>query len=190
MKITIEKIKRIILILVIFIIYTYIFKGYIAYLPTIPVYPNNKEEIKKMKLLMKKRTAEDVRFFYLTNESVSKAFLTLPYVKETREELDMIATNQNIIINIFKYLINRRRPWQEDKEIKPINIETAQTQAYPAGHAYQAYYICKVLSKRYPNNRDELKEIAKKCDECRVYAGLHYPSDGIFSKKLVNFFNN
>ena len=66
MKITIEKIKRIILILVIFIIYTYIFKGYIAYLPTIPVYPNNKEEIKKMKLLMKKRTAEDVRFLYLT----------------------------------------------------------------------------------------------------------------------------
>lgn len=189
MKVNVETIKRIVFILVIYCVYTYIFKGYIAYLPTLPIYPNNKDEIKKMKIIIKQRTQDDIRFFYLTNESVSKGFLELPFVKETREELDNMAISQNSIIKLFKYSINRRRPWQEDKEIKPINIETAQTPAYPAGHAYQAYYMCKILSKRYPDKKQELNKMAMRCDKCRIQAGLHYPSDGEFSKKLVNFFN-
>ena len=189
MKVNIETIKRTIFILVIFYIYTHLFKGYISYLPTLPIYPNNEQEIKKMKIIIKNRTQDDIRFFHLTNETVSKGFLELPFVKETREDLDKMAISQNIIIKLFKYSINRRRPWQEDNEIKPINIETAQTPAYPAGHAYQAYYICKILSKRYPDKKQELNRMAMRCDKCRIQAGLHYPSDGDFSKKLVYFFN-
>ena len=36
---------------------------------------------------------------------------------------------------------------QVNKNIKPIDISTAQTPAYPAGHAFQAYYLAKILSK-------------------------------------------
>ena len=97
--------------------------------------------------------------------------------------------SQNNIIYLFKYIINRRRPWQITKEIKPINIDTAKTPAYPAGHAYQAYLLYKILSKKYPNLEKKFKEIAYKCDDCRIKAGLHYPSDGVFSRKLVDLFN-
>ena len=116
-----------------------------------------------------------------------KAFL--PYVKESLEELDSYSKKQNNIIFFFKYLINRQRCWNINKSIKPINIDTAQTPAYPAGHAYQAYLLSKILSKKYPEKKELFDNLAYKCDKCRVLAGLHYPSDGKFSKTLVNLFN-
>jgi len=76
-----------------------------------------------------------------------------------------------------------------DKAIKPINVETVQTPAYPAGHAYQAYLVAKKLSLKYPRKKRLFYNIALRCDICRVKAGLHYPSDGIFSRKLVDLFN-
>ena len=133
--------KKVIIILLFYIIFTNYFKGYYFYYPSIPVYTNNKKELEVVKNKIRNRNVEDINFFYKTNESVAYAFL--PLVNETINDLEEIATSQNNIILFFKYLINRRRPWQEDKNIKPINIETAQTPAYPAGHAYQAYYLAK-----------------------------------------------
>jgi len=112
------------------------------------------------------------------------------YVPETREELKKIEISQNHIITFFKYVINRRRSYQLNPNLNVINIKTAQTPAYPSGHAYQAYLIANKLSNRYPEKKDMLYEIARKCDDCRVKAGIHYPSDGEFSKKLVKFFNH
>ena len=109
--------------------------------------------------------------------------------KESLEELNSYYIKQNYIILFFKYLINRQRCWNLNKLIKPINIDTAKTPSYPAGHAYQAYLLSKILSKKYPEKRELFEKIAYKCDECRVLAGLHYPSDGVFSRKLVDYFN-
>ena len=44
------------------------------------------------------------------------------------------------------------------------------------------------LSEKYPEKKKLFEKIAKKCDLCRVQAGLHYPSDGEYSKKLVDLF--
>ena len=123
-------------------------------------------------------------FFYKTNKSVSAAFL--PYVKENLKELNSIINEPNNIILGFKYFINRARPNQIDNTIKPLNISTAQTPAYPAGHAFQAYYLAKKLSKRYPRLTKTLNKIANECDVTRVKAGIHYPSDGKFAQYLVN----
>ena len=75
-----------------------------------------------------------------------------------------------------------------DIKIKPIDKSTAQTPAFPAGHAFQAYLLSKKLSEKYPEKKKLFEKIAKKCDLCRVQAGLHYPSDGEYSKKLVESF--
>jgi hypothetical protein len=182
-----QKNKNMIFIIIIYLFYITKYKEYISILPTIQIYPSNKDEIKILKKKIKSRNKEDINFFYLTNETVSNAFM--PYVKESKEELDDLAMSQNNIIYIFKYLINRRRPWQMTDKINPINIDTAKTPAYPAGHAYQAYLLYNILSKKYPHLKEKLEEIAYKCDDCRVKAGLHYPSDGEFSRKLVNIFN-
>ncbi len=173
--------------IIIYTIYVYIFRGYISYLPTIPIYPNNNKDLKLLKQQMNQRTNNDIELFFKTNDSVVHAFL--PYVNETEENLNKIATSQNHIILFFKYLINRRRPYQIDINLKPLSTLTSQTPAYPAGHAYQALLVASYLSTKYPDKKKIFDNIAYECDKCRVKAGIHYISDGKFSKTLFHLFN-
>ncbi len=55
--------KKILFILVVYLIYINLFKGYISYYPTIPVYPNNNTDLEIMKKEMANRTPEDVKLF-------------------------------------------------------------------------------------------------------------------------------
>lgn len=183
-----EKVKKIIFIIIIYLIYVNFFKGYYSYIPTIPIYPNNEEDLLLLKKEISERNQEDVNFFFKTNKSVVTAFK--PYVMESEEELEKISISQNFIILFFKYLINRRRPYQIDENVNPLNTETSQTPAYPAGHAYQAALVASYLSKKYPDKQDLFNKIALECDNCRVKAGIHYVSDGMFSRKLFKIFNN
>ena len=177
--------KQVYILTLLYIIFIYLNNAYIRLYPSIPVYPDNKKELKIVKKLISKRNKDDINFFYKTNNSVSAAFL--PYVDLDQNYIDNIVYSQKYIIRFFKYLINRKRPYQLG--IKPIDISTAQTPSYPAGHSYQAYLVAKKLSKIYPQKKQLFYKIAIKCDMCRVKAGLHYPSDGVFSRKLVDYFN-
>ena len=179
--------NKYIIAIIIYITFIYLNKAYIRFYPTIPVYPASEKELLQVKKMMSNRTKEDVKLFYLTNKSVSAAFL--PYVNESKEVLDKIVVSQNNKIYFFKYLINRIRPWQLKNGVVPLDISTAQTPAYPAGHAYQAYLLAKYLGKKYPYKKKLFLDTAIECDYCRIKAGLHYPSDGIFARKLVDYFN-
>lgn len=130
------------------------------------------------------RNSVDVNFFHLTNESVSHAYVE--HVNESVEELNNMFKPTIYVILLFKWLINRPRPYQLDNSIKYFHTNTGQTPSMPAGHAFQAYYLAKKLSKKYPEKKELFEEIAKKCNDCRVHAGIHYPSDGEFSKLLIN----
>ena len=163
-----NKMKRIIIIIVVFVIFSLFFKGYIPFYPSIPVYPNNKEEVQLVKKYIKGRSKEDVEFFY--------KMITDPLVK--------------LVVYGNKYLLNRARPEQVDSSIKPIDTSTAETPAFPAGHAYQAHVLYKILSKKYPEKKDLFEKLSYECDMCRIKAGLHYPSDGEYSRQLVNLFYN
>ena len=79
-------------------------------------------------------------------------------------------------------------PKQILPDLDVLTSTTAHTPAYPAGHAFQAYYLAHTLGKKYPDLQDKLNEIAEQCDSTRVKAGLHYPSDGEFSKHLITLF--
>ena len=173
--------------LAIYIIYIKTYKGYNTFYHTVPVYPNNNIDLKILKKEMSERTQKDVKLFFDTNETVVTAFL--PYVNEKFEDLQKVVLSQNYIINFFKYFINRRRPYQVDNKLNPLSTKTSQTPAYPAGHAYQAMLLAKHLTSKYPNKKDLFYKIALDCDYCRVKAGIHYKSDGEFSRKLFNFFN-
>ena len=131
-----------------------------------------------LKREINQRTQQDIDLFYKTNQSVGYAFK--PYVDESEEELEEVITSQNFIIYFFKYFINRRRPYQIDENIKPLNTDTSQTPAYPAGHAYQAILLASHLSKKYPEKKELFDKIALDCDKCRVRAGF-IMCDGKFS---------
>ena len=161
-------------------------RRYISLLPTIPVYPNNETESQVVKRYTQQRSPYYVQLFLETDRSVSAAFDTL--VKEDITTLDRMITSPKIlsVVYFFKYTINRARPHQIDESLDRLSSDTADTPAYPSGHAFQAYYLAKVLSERYPEKMSELYEVAEACALSRVYAGLHYPSDNRFSRWLVD----
>ena len=86
----------------------------------------------------------------------------------------------------LKYFFNRARPKHIIPDLDVLESETADTPAFPSGHAFQSYYLANYLSQLYPNKKDLFNDIAEKCAMARVYAGLHYPSDNKFSKYLVD----
>ena len=160
-------------------------KRYISVLPTIPVYPDNRKEALVVKRYSKNITPYYQALFQKTDRSVSDAFRER--VSESVRELDQIISSNLVTLPIYvtKYSINRARPSQINREIRTLLSKTADTPAYPSGHAFQAYYLAHVLSARYPHKTEELWRLADECALSRVYAGIHYPSDNQFSKTLV-----
>ena len=161
-------------------------KRYYLFFPTLLLYPNNNDEVKIVKNIMNTRSQSDILFFKKTDPSVSYAFEEL-LPQYSDGELDTMFSKYNIIIYFFKYSINRARPIQIDNNLNILESTTANSPAYPAGHAFQGYLLAKLLAKKHPEKRQELEHIAEKCNIVRIKAGLHYPSDGLFSKKIVNY---
>ena len=161
---------------------------YIPFLPTIPIYPNSEKEVLLVEKQVNLRNKHDIDFFQLTDKSVSPVFSSI--VPISIKELDEIITEFPIvfIISFFKYTINRPRPIQIKPSLNVLTSISANTPAFPAGHSFQAYYLAKKLGKSYPELQTQLDNIAERCNSVRIKAGLHYPSDGEFSKQLVNIF--
>ena len=177
------EIKFVLLLYVIILIYQP--KRYISWLPTIPLYPNNREEVKVVRQMMDQRQPHHEYMFHLTDKSIVYAFKD--HVSESISELRGIILRIHVmaIILLSKYVYNRARPHQTDPQISPFKSTTDKTPSYPSGHAFQAYYLADVLSERYPDKTQLFHELAEECALCRVYAGIHYPSDNEYSKHLV-----
>tara|TARA_B100000674_G_C37651800_1_gene828292 strand:+ start:188 stop:685 length:498 start_codon:yes stop_codon:yes gene_type:complete len=154
------------------------------YLPTIRfLYPDSYIEANKVVKQIETRTQEDIDFFTLTDNSVIYAFRDIvPNIE--LEYLRKIANSQDKKIILLKNFINRPRPYQMSSRILPLRSTTAHTPAFPAGHAAQAYILANYLQKKYPHKKKIFEKIADKCNDCRIKAGLHYPSDGIYSKMI------
>lgn len=162
---------------------------YYIWYPTITDYPNNASEIKIMvRDYINKRTPENIAFFKLTDKSPIKAFQNI-ISDEQMQKIHKIITSPAIILKImyYKKLYNRARPSQVAPHlINALYSTTANTPSYPSGHAIQAYYAAKILSKWEPSRKKELLEIARRCADIRIIAGLHYPSDRDFGMWLVD----
>lgn len=155
--------------------------------PTITIYPNNEREIIEVKKYVEQRTQKDIDFFQLTDIFVSNAFVD--HVPDTKEELDKLVNGKILlIISIYKYLINRARPYQIDTKLNTLSSQTAHTPGYPSGHAFQAYYLAKKLGQKYPEKKEQLIDIANECAKVRVIGGVHFPSDINYAQELVDKF--
>jgi len=161
---------------------------YIWY-PTIQsAYPNNGHEIGIMvRDYLPTRTPENIQFFRLTDASPLEAFRG-KISDEQFQRLKKEIVSPQVIgkIMYYKKLYNRARPAQVAPElVRALKSTTANTPAFPSGHAFQAYYTAKILSKWVPERKEEWEGIAERCANIRIIAGLHYPSDRDFAKKLV-----
>lgn len=174
-----------ILIIIIYCVNGYSLERYYQFYPTINVYPNNFNEVKIVEKYVKEKNGRMNNFIKLTDKSVSYAFQDV--VIESREQLSKMEGEIVPFITFFKNLFNRARPKQINENLNVFESVSANTPAFPSGHSCQAYYLAKKLSIKYPEKREILFELAEKCGQARIYAGLHYPSDHEFSKFLTNF---
>ena len=183
-----NKLKNIFLLIIIIYIVLLIFSPYPRYLfyfPSLYFYSNKKEADLVYKLTTE-RTYENEQIFYITDKSISNLFSN--YVKEDKTILDQYAREPKVklVILFFKYIMNRARPYQVNTNIIPLNSTTDKTPSYPGGHTFQSYYLARKLSNIYPEKKEILLSLSQKIDEARIKAGIHYPSDGEFSRYIVD----
>lgn len=147
-------------------------------------------EIDKVITAQKLATEEDFRFAHEINKSPSDAFyrwLIIRGEKPSFQEIDGIWTNQSSveIIKKMKDAFKRPRPYWVSANIKAISGSETASWSYPSGHALGAWNIAIFLSKKYPHLTDGLFNLAQRCAESRVVAGVHYPSDIRVSKEIA-----
>ena len=163
---------------------------YNIWYPTIQsAYPSNGREIGIMvRDYFPKRTPENIQFFKLTDPSPLEAFRG-KITEEQFQRLKKKVIRPEIIgkIKYYKQLYNRARPMQVAPQIvNAFESKTANNAAYPSGHAFQAYYAAKILSKWEPARKKEWEDIAERVANIRIITGLHYPSDRDFARRLVD----
>ena len=160
-------------------------KGYLWYLPVSDDYPNSFDELPIIYNKIINRTKKEEEFYYLTDYSISNVFAKI-LKNHSIDEMDELCMKPVDEILRLKRYHNRIRPYQLfSKNVNVLKTETGHTPAYPAGHAYQAWYLYRYYSKMYPELKETLYKLAERCDNVRVAAGIHYPSDGQYSKRLV-----
>ena len=148
-------------------------------------FPNSERESLSV---VRKMKNYDQEYFELTDASPRHAFTK--YMDEKGIKYDpnylilIIKDTQDIMVSYKRYY-NRPRPAQVNKSIMPMESITADTPAYPSGHAFQAYVLAKKLSRKYPLHYFQFFKIADRIATARVSAGLHYPSDNTKAYKLA-----
>ena len=161
-------------------------------------FPDSRIEVELvMSEYIMKRMPSDVAFFRMTDMNPAAAFTNVIKPDEmTLEDMDKIMTSSRVmfVTKMLKWKYNRARPAQiapeliNEKNGTLLHSESAATPAYPSGHAVQAYYLAKILARRFPAKTHAVMEIATKCANIRIMAGHHYPSDRDFGWWVVDHY--
>jgi hypothetical protein len=177
-----------------------VFKNYVNYFINEPYPDVNKTmvEISDLEKLIKLKTEsenwEDVKQLIIHVDKSSIDVLEM-YVNELgiefkREYLQKITNKLRPFILSLKKHYNRPRPYQvsyyTNQPLFPLESKTAHTPAYPSGHALQGYFLCKVIAFHNPEKEKELMEVAETIAKTREVLGVHYKSDNLFSKYIVD----
>lgn len=147
------------------------------------------DSIKESKRVIKAMKNPDMEYFLLTDASPRHAFtqyLDHKKLSYDPEELKTIVQDSYPVIMAHKRYYNRPRPAQINNNILPQPSETAQTPAYPSGHAFQSYLLAKYLSTQHPFHRFAFYRIADRIARARLSVGLHYPSDNTQAFQLAH----
>jgi hypothetical protein len=161
-------------------------------------FPDSRIEVELvMSEYIMKRMPSDVAFFRMTDMNPAAPFTNVIKPDEmTLEDMDKIMTSSRVmfVTKMLKWKYNRARPSQIAPELineqngTLLHSDSAATPAYPSGHAVQAYYLAKILARKFPAKTHAVMEIATKCANIRIMAGHHYPSDRDFGWWVVDHY--
>jgi hypothetical protein len=138
--------------------------------------------------------------YKMTDEDTS--YYIKEYLREygldfNEDTIEYLEDQSTPVTRHYKNRFNRPRPYQIAEKLKipfkKFKTGTANTPSYPSGHTVQAYVVANYYAEKYPEHKENLREMADKSAYGRVVAGLHYPSDyraGIkLADELVKYMN-
>jgi hypothetical protein len=163
-------------------------KAILNRLPIIPPTKNNSTETKReIKDLLKKQKNRTKEIYKNILKERSLTYCIAQFaqnVEEQKKLSDFLTTTVQPIHLAMKHHFNRVRPTFLESKLKAA-IDIPQHASYPSGHATEAYMLANIMSKKYPNQRENFFAKAKKIATNRERAGLHYKSDSEYGKKIA-----
>jgi hypothetical protein len=112
-------------------------------------------------------------------------------ISVARSFFENIAENTDGLLYALKYHYNRPRPFQlgyyHGIQVNPAIYTSANSPAFPSGHATEARLFALILSEKYLFAADKLMNIGNKMAESRLNAGVHYPSDTEFGYEVAQW---
>ena len=142
-------------------------------------------------------------FMELVDQKLMKPFKN--YYKEhdlpMKDLEDVIKLKDQLapIVLQLKIHYNRPRPQKLSKALtffRQANfnvypLKTAETPAYPSGHATEGRFVSLYLADKVPfEHKGNIKRIGDDIGNSRQIAGVHYPSDTEFGHQLAGAFYN
>jgi hypothetical protein len=94
----------------------------------------------------------------------------------------LIKESAPVILELKKYH-NRKRPYELEKGLKAVKMESMNTPSYPSGHSAQGILIASVLKDKYGKG-EAFMQTAKNISDSRNIAHAHYKSDSVNGTKL------
>jgi PAP2 superfamily len=106
------------------------------------------------------------------------------------DTLDALAQDLLKIAFYLKYKYRRPRPYQlapyYGLDIPAPSNPSADSPAYPSGHAIVGFGLARFLMRAYPEYTNELQQLANNIALSRIQAGVHYPSDIVYAREVVD----
>ena len=122
--------------------------------------------------------------------SIFKSFASKNGLVFDDEYFEQLKKDLSAFILNLKYKFNRPRPYQIAKEIGiefPYkHSQTANTPAYPSGHAIQSHVYANALSKMNPEFQRSLENLADNISLARIQQGVHFLSDTFVGKEIAD----
>lgn len=106
------------------------------------------------------------------------------------DTLDALSQDLLKVAFYLKYKYRRPRPYQlapyYGMDIPAPSNSSADSPAYPSGHAMVGFGIARFLERAFPEYARELEQLANNIALSRIQAGVHYPSDIVYAREVVN----
>jgi len=144
-------------------------------------YPQEETEIPAILKIMEKKTLNPKQMKDADLKPEKEMF---DIVGADREDYEDLIKDINYYSISLKMKYQRPRPHQISDKIESTKTTTDDTPSFPSGHSMAAHGLERALSKKYPDKKKELKQMADRISLSRIQMGSHYPSDIEAGKKL------
>ena len=149
-----------------------------------PPSDNSFDTAQEIKALKKIPLRKEFVKKYDNIEAAFKKTATEQGVKDYDEKVaaKLIKESAPVILELKKYH-NRPRPYDLDKSLSSVKMDSMKTKSYPSGHSAQAILIALALKDKYGKG-PAFMQTAKNISDSRSVARAHYKSDSVNGTKL------